>query len=229
MKNAIINLPDDDIVCFIDAYDVLAFANTQEILEKFKGMNCNIALSGELNCYPTKNINKYNDIYKGEKLPSNFKYVNSGGYIGYKKSIIDLYDWKSLEEIHEICKVGGDQTYFTEYFLEFANNPVVNIKIDVQQRIFQSMNKIEFGDFEFINGRIHNKILDQYPCFIHFNEFGFYKMQILNLDNYQREPVLIFFLNKIKMSYNTHIEKINCALPFIMLIDGIPQYSLPQI
>jgi hypothetical protein len=36
---------------------------------------------------------------------TNFRYVNSGGYIGYKHAIQSLYDWKTIEEIEEISKL----------------------------------------------------------------------------------------------------------------------------
>ena len=229
MKKSISHLPDDAIVCMIDAYDVLVYANEEEILKKFKEYDCNILFSGELTCYPEKNVEKYNEIYKKTKLPCNFKYVNSGGYIGYKKSVMNLYDWKPLNEIHKICDVGGDQTYLTQYFLEHANDPNVNVKIDMEQKIFQSMCKIEFGDFEFIQGRLHNKILDQYPCFVHFNGYSIYNLEILNLHNSKKENALQVFMKHQKKSLEINaIEHLHYVVPFFIMIDGVTQHNKPQ-
>jgi hypothetical protein len=171
MNNAIRDIPDNDIVCFIDAYDVLLFTDENEILEKFREYDCDLLLSAELNCYPGENMPRYNDVYNHlamEKM-TNFKYVNSGGYIGYKRALQELFNWKPVEEIIDIIQLGGDQNYFTEYYLEFACLPEKRIKIDMFQRIFQSVYKMYFEDIEFKNGRVVNSVLCETPCFVHFN------------------------------------------------------------
>ena len=231
MMELIQGIPDDDIVCFIDAYDVLSFSGTAEILSKFKEYNCKLVLSGELTCYPERYQGRYNEIYAAKTdyiPPSNFKYVNSGGYIGYKKSIMDLLLWKPLDEIRVICEKGGDQNYFSEYYLEYGLDEEKKLKIDVGQQIFQSMNKIEFGDFDFISGRLHNKILNVFPCFSHFNGFNAYKMQILNLNSYAREQCCDVFNNKVKESLISGYEILHYSVPFFILIDGVLQPNIPQ-
>ena len=203
MKQAIQNIPDDDIVCFIDSYDVLLFTDENEILSKFYSYDCDVLLSSELNCYPGENMPRYNDVYNNlamEKM-TNFKYVNSGGYIGYKRAIQDLFNWKPVEEIVEIIKLGGDQNYFTEYYLEFACIPEKRIKIDMFQRIFQSIYKMYFEEIEFKNGRFVNTILNETPCFVHFNGYGGYYYQIYDSYNH-RYDIRTFFLNYVELSKN---------------------------
>jgi hypothetical protein len=53
MLDTIKNIPDDDVVCFIDAYDVLINSTAYDILEKFKSYNCRLLLGAELNCFPS--------------------------------------------------------------------------------------------------------------------------------------------------------------------------------
>ena len=231
MMNLLKDIPDDDIVCFIDAYDVLSFSGQAEILSKFKEYNCKLVLSGELTCYPDKYQGRYNEIYaiKTDYIPpSNFKYVNSGGYIGYKKAIMELLLWKPLEEIHIICEKGGDQNYFSEYYLEYGLDNDKGLKIDVGQQLFQSMNKTEFGDFEFINGRLHNKILNNFPCFAHFNGFNMYNMQIVNLHSFVKEQCCEVFLNKVKASIVSGYESLHYSVPFFITIGGVLQENIPQ-
>jgi hypothetical protein len=203
MKQAIQNIPNDDIVCFIDSYDVLLFTDENEILSKFHNYHCNLLLSAELNCYPGENMGRYNELYNqlGISYMTNFKYVNSGGYIGYKHAIQDLFDWKPVEEIIEIIKLGGDQNYFTEYYLHFANVPEKRIKIDMFQRIFQSVYKMFFEDIEFKNGRVVNTVLCEKPCFVHFNGYGGYYYQIYDVYNYGRD-VRTFYLEHSELSKN---------------------------
>ena len=151
---------DDDIICFIDAYDVLINQNLEYLLENFNYYKCNLLIGAELNCYPDKYKEKYPII------ESKYKYVNSGGYIGYKDAIQELFNWKSYDDIYKICSDGGDQSYFTEYFISKHSD---KIKLDTECLIFQNMHLVNWNELSFDNGKIHNKILNKKPCFIHFN------------------------------------------------------------
>ncbi len=158
------NLNDDDIIVFIDAHDVVLNSNKEEFVKKFKSLNCDILFSSELICYPTRYKEKMDDI-----MPSHLesKYLNAGGYMGYVKSIKEMFKWKTEEQINLMCKHGGDQAYFMEYFIN--NYDKVNIKLDIHSTIFQSMIRIPWEHIEFKNGRGYNKNNDSYPCFFHFN------------------------------------------------------------
>jgi len=149
-----------DIICFIDAYDVLINQNVEYLLESFKYYNCDLLIGAELNCYPNKYQNKYPFI------GSKYKYVNSGGYIGYKHAIQRMFNWKSYDMIHNICADGGDQSYFTEYFISEHSDKT---RLDTECLIFQNMHLVNWNEISFDNGKVYNKILNKKPCFIHFN------------------------------------------------------------
>jgi len=163
VQNQLELLEDTDIICFIDAYDVLVNNTESDILKKFYSYQCNLLIGAELNCYP--------EIYKNyfPNTSTNSKYVNSGGYIGYVSSLKHLFHWRNMNEIVRISSNGGDQTYFIEYYLNNYLNPELNIKLDDKSLIFQNMHWIDWNDLEFINGKVNNRILDTWPCFIHFN------------------------------------------------------------
>ena len=152
----------NDIVCFIDAYDVLAVGSYDEIVEKFKSYNCDLLLGSELNSFPEH----YKNHYPTMQSPTNYLYVNSGGYIGYAHAISKLMLWKDHTTIERICENGGDQTYFIEYFLQ---NPSEKIRLDTYQKIFQNMHWVSWNEFYIQNGRFVNTILNEKPCFIHYN------------------------------------------------------------
>ena len=184
-------LPDTDIVCFIDGYDVIVNNSTENILEKFYSYNCKLLIGAELNCYP--------EIYKN-KFPKNdikLKYVNSGGYIGYVSSIKDVFYCKPTNEIIQICQNGGDQSYFIEYYLNNLNNQY--IKLDNKSLIFQNMHWIDWNELCFIDGKVYNTILNSYPCFIHFNG-GTWQQN-------NRENIMPIFLEKIKSKLNDDLKK----------------------
>jgi hypothetical protein len=172
---------DDDIICFIDAYDVLVNQNLEYLLENFKNFNCDLLMGAELNCYPMK----YKDNYPF--INSKYKYVNSGGYIGYKYALQDLFIWKSYDIIYEICSDGGDQSYFTEYFISKHSD---KIRLDTECIIFQNMYLVNWDELSFENGKLYNKILNKKPCFIHFNG-GTWQQH--NLEN-----IMPIFIEKIK-------------------------------
>jgi hypothetical protein len=187
---------DNDIVCFVDAYDIIV-SNVEDIYNRFIKYNCNILFSSEFICFPYSNIEGYTNI----NSKTNFKYLNSGGYIGYKKNIYEMLKYRTLEEIYILCKNGGDQNFFTQYYLNNKINNEINIKLDTNQEIFQSMCCVNFYDFELHNGYVYNKILEIYPCFIHFNGFGdndiknaIYKHKYIN--------IIEEFLQRLIMSIN---------------------------
>ena len=162
-KEFLDTVDDNDIVCFIDAYDVLSLGSYNEIVDKFKSYDCDLLLGAELNSYPEHYKNLYPSI---QPYTTNFLYINSGGYIGYKHAIYKLFHWKDNTTIEQMCKNGGDQAYFIEYFLQ---NPSNRIKLDTWQKVFQNMHWVSWNEFYIHRGRCVNVILNEKPCFIHFN------------------------------------------------------------
>ena len=163
--NAIKELPDSDIVCFIDGFDVLAVSgSSDEILQKFLSYDCDILFGAELNCWP----GDYNGKYPAMNIKGRYRYLNSGGFIGYKKAVMELYTWKALDEIVEICKTcGGDQGYCIEYFL--ANYSTKKLKLDSRVEIFQNMFSVSWDEIYMSEGRVYNSVMASKPCFLHFN------------------------------------------------------------
>ena len=156
MKEAIKDLPSDSIICFMDGYDVLVTGDAEEIMTKFKEFNCDLVFSSELNCWPGEYLEKY--------PPGTRRFLNSGGYIGKQHALMDLFNWRTPEQIEEKCKAASDQGYCAEYYLETGK-----IVLDLQSRIFQSMYFISWDEIQFVYGRPFNTVMKQSPCFLHFN------------------------------------------------------------
>lgn len=183
IDNIIKKHDDNDIICFIDAYDVLINNNLEYLLEKFKYYNCELLIGAELNCYPSH----YKYMYPN--IVSKYKYVNSGGYIGYKYAIQELFSWKSYNDIYKICSNGGDQSYFTEYFISKQSD---KIKLDSECLIFQNMHLVNWNELFFENGKLCNAIMKTTPCFIHFNG-GTWQQN-------NHENIIPIFIEKIKLT-----------------------------
>jgi hypothetical protein len=188
MDNIIKKHSDNDIICFIDAYDVLINQNLDYLLKNFNYYNCDLLIGAELGCYP----DKYKDCY--HFINSKNKYVNSGGYIGYKYALQNLFNWKSIDNIYHICSDGGDQSYLTEYFI---SNHSDKIRLDVECLIFQNMHLVNWNELNFNNGKLYNKILNKFPCFIHFNGGSWQQ------NNY--ENIMPIFIEKMKSTFENKI------------------------
>jgi len=165
IKEFLQNIPETDILCFVDAYDVLGLCDKDEILKKFYSFNCELVIGAELHCYPEWNKQQYPQV----KSSTNYDYVNSGGYIGYKRAISKMFNWKPLNDAISMCSndSGGDQNYVTLYYI--SNHSTENILLDRECNIFQNMHLVDWNEIYFRNGRVVNKILEKTPCFLHFN------------------------------------------------------------
>jgi hypothetical protein len=122
-------------------------------------------------------------------VDSKYKYVNSGGYIGYKYAIQELFNWKSYDDIYKICSNGGDQSYFTEYFISKHSDKV---NLDSKCLIFQNMHLVNWNELIFENGKLYNTIMKTKPCFIHFNG-GTWQQN-------NHENIMPIFIEKMKLT-----------------------------
>lgn len=98
----------DHIVLFTDSYDVVFCASPKEILSKFRDMRSEIVFSTEKTCWP--------DESKADEYPtidSDYKFLNSGGFIGYANKILEIIDT-------EVPIESDDQLFYTNVFLQNA-------------------------------------------------------------------------------------------------------------
>jgi hypothetical protein len=198
MKTAIATLPPDDIVCFVDAYDVLVNEDESEIIRRFKSYDCDLLFGVELNCYP--------DTYKSDLDSVNtiegnlYKYINTGGYIGYTKAVKDMFEWKNDAELKAICDRGTDQAYGIEYFLSNVNTK--QLKLDIECKLFQNMHLVSWNELEFRNGHMYNIVMEVSPCFIHFNGGTF--------QTNTRENIMpVFIQKKVETKLTTKRESLD--------------------
>ena len=149
-------LPDDHIVLFVDGYDVLFLANKEMILQKFLAFNVPFVISAEKGCFSAA-INYPNS-------PTPFRYINSGGYIGYAGFI------KKMLQAIEINEPLSDQGQLTRYFLE-NNFPFT---LDYYSQIFLCLYDARDGEIV-IDDRlqlVHCLATNSDPCIIHDNGYN---------------------------------------------------------
>lgn len=167
LKNEIINYNDNDIILFTDSYDVIFLAYEDEILLKFKKFNCDLLFSAETVCWPVKNMNIY---FNSDSI---YKYLNSGGFIGYAKTIKNILK-KKCEDTDD------DQLYYQKIYINNNNN----IKLDNYCDIFQTSHPNILDKIKIKNNRIINNIYNTNPCHFHGNGNDKIKVNFNNICNY---------------------------------------------
>jgi hypothetical protein len=82
MKEYCRRLPDDDLVLFVDAFDVLILADKENIVSRFLSLNVPMLMSTEINCWPSNTTAPFHP-----ETSSPFKYINTGAYMGFAKAV----------------------------------------------------------------------------------------------------------------------------------------------
>ena len=112
---------------FVDATDTNFFRNPSDIVEVFKSFNKSIVFCGEKELWPST---QYTHLYDNKIRKGPFKYLNSGGYIGYTDRIVEHLE-NIVEKDYE-GRVEDQSTWTIEYLLSD------DIEIDSEGKIFFS-------------------------------------------------------------------------------------------
>ncbi|XP_047492895.1 procollagen-lysine,2-oxoglutarate 5-dioxygenase 1-like [Penaeus chinensis] len=162
------------IIMFSDSYDVIFTDGKNAILERFDKLNAQVVFAAEDYCWPNKNL-----ASQYPRVPFGYKYLNSGGFIGYAP---DVY---KVVTAHEIKNEDDDQLYYTEIFLDEKLRKLYGMKLDTQAKIFQNLNG-QYGDvsmkFDEDDTVIVNTVYQSSPVVIHGN--GPSKILLNSLGNY---------------------------------------------
>jgi len=88
--NFLDNIKDDEILIFVDSYDVIALRNSKHIIETFKAFKKNIVVGAEWYCGSSKNCKSLDNLWKLKLRPYR-QYVNCGFVMGYAKHLKTMY------------------------------------------------------------------------------------------------------------------------------------------
>jgi len=155
----------DEVILFADAYDSLFVQNEQTILQKFREAGEKIIFSTEKLCHPDKKLMP--------KYPSKnglWRFLNSGGFIGWSKDLYRLLDdvVKYNEHIDAPTEkmARNDQYIWTRFYL---SNPD-RINLDYDCSIFQSILWTNpTRELDFSKSGVVNQKTGHDPCMLHFN------------------------------------------------------------
>ena len=169
---------DERIIVFSDCYDAVISCSPHEIISKFKEIqymtNCDVLFSSEALIWPDSSLDSR---FPEQKTP--YKYLTSGGFIGSIKSLKKLTktDIKSSDD---------DQLYYQlEYLRSVEGEHELNIKLDAEAHIFQTLSSHFYDiNIDYNKSKVVNDLTKSRPLIIHGNGGPDSKMFLNKLCNY---------------------------------------------
>lgn len=175
LKEALQNMKtEEQILLFIDSYDVVFASGPKELLKKFQQAKHKVVFSSESLIWPDRHLeDKHPHVREGNR------FLGSGGFIGYLPNIKEMVaNWTG--EAND-----SDQLFFTKIYTDPDKRKFFNITLDSKCRLFQNLHgALDEVVLKFENGQVRarNVMHDTLPAIIHGN--GPTKLQINYLGNY---------------------------------------------
>jgi len=157
VKNYIKFLSDNDIVLFVDGYDVFINDSKETILERFKGFGVDVLFAAEKACWPSKELAGF-----FPKSDTEYNYLNSGVYIGYVHAIKKLLD-------QDIDDSEDDQLFLQKQYIKAKVSNELSIALDHENYLFQCLAGAENDLRIQKNKQIINTATKCCPCILHGN------------------------------------------------------------
>jgi len=163
LKKELENLNDDDVIFFVDGYDVIFMTGTEEIERKWKDAECKVLFGAEKVLWPDRSIED-----KFPKENETYRFLNSGNFMG------EVGELKKITN-EDLKDSDDDQLY---YQLKFLSGDF-DFKLDYKANIFQciafcadieeAVNVSFQRELQIENDRIKNIEHNSYPCSFHGN------------------------------------------------------------
>ena len=144
-------LPDNDVVLFTDAYDVFFVTDLDNIVRRYMDFSVEILFSAEKACWPDESM--------AEKHPpaeTDYKFLNSGGFIGRVGALKDLFSEELLASDDDQLYIQRIWTYDTSRW---------SMALDYEQYIFQTNE----SNLTIRNKQLWNDFTGCYPAIYHGN------------------------------------------------------------
>ena len=150
---------DNDIVLFMDGYDVLVNDDLATVVQRLHDMESDVVFAAEKTCWPDASIS--------DQFPeshTDYKYLNSGLYVGKAGALKQLF-------ADTIADHEDDQLYMQKQFLNKSRLDSLNItaKLDVENYIFQCVARTKDAIRIKPNRQLLNIDTRCCPCILHGN------------------------------------------------------------
>eukprot|EP00741_Cyanophora_paradoxa_P005379 tig00000881_g5217.t1 len=123
------DIHDDDVVMFVDAFDVIfAPTSAEEILAKFFETGCEVVFAAEYFCWPRPEMKE-----RYPEVTTPYRFINSGLYIGYARTIRRYLGNCG----RPFDTLSDDQAFYTHVY--FNPPPSKKMCIDYKNDLFMCM------------------------------------------------------------------------------------------
>ena len=158
LKEFITKIDPNEIVIFVDGYDVVQKRDDLSIFENiFAGSGFDLIFSAETYCWPNPWIAYQFPMVPLAKVGPSimYRFPNSGTFVGRAHAIKKMLEWDTYRISHD------DQGYVHDFFLR---NRDVKVGLDVEQVLFQTGTGVRWwvidqsqAWFVHFNGKSHHK------------------------------------------------------------------------
>lgn len=153
IRESIKNLPDKDIVLFVDGYDVFFLSSIDDIVERFLGFNKKVVFAAEKNCWPDGEMSEH---FPDPPMETPYKFLNSGTFIGTVEGVKAFL-------MHPVQDDDDDQEVFHGRFCHQYDVGIRDYELDYEGYIFQTDDEnVQLSGSEILNGMCS-------PCVYHGN------------------------------------------------------------
>ena len=149
VKEYLKDLPEEDIVLFVDGYDTFLSAPVETIVDRYIEQNAEVVFAAEKDCWPDDSIRENFD------LSQPYPFLNSGCYIGTVKALKAIME-QPIQD-HE-----DDQLYIQNHY----NTVNYNVVLDYGQYLFMTMDE---NNLRIRNADTFNEKTRTYGCVVHGN------------------------------------------------------------
>jgi len=154
------NYDENEVILYLDSFDVFPLAGPDEVYEKYKSFNADILFSYEKNCWP--NVLNIDRFYPKKD------YINCGIYMGVNSKIRKIMDYSfAFDTIQFYC----DQHAWS--LLTRLIRDGIKVEVDLKSNIALSLNDRDISGYGIVEDRLMNFNDNTKPCFIHGNNNSF--------------------------------------------------------
>jgi hypothetical protein len=174
MKNYLRSLNEDEVVCFVDAFDVVVLEDAPTIEGKFLelvgGDTNKILISKEQYSHNgfENGILSYLQSFVFTKCKS--EYINSGTYIGTSSTLLRIF--QGICDEFKCTPKADDQRLLQDYCVKHNDTFVIDNKCNMFLVINSTISKIKDGEYDI--SFLGNKLVyqnDTFPAFFHGNGY----------------------------------------------------------
>lgn len=174
LREAIQNVDDNDVILFVDGYDVFINDNLESIVDQYLRFHKKVVFAAEKTCWPNVELA---DQFSQTKHKNNF--LNSGCFMGVASEIKRMLS-------DAIDDADDDQLYYQKAFLSRS----YDVCLDHNCRLFQCVAADEDIIAVTDEAKVYNEQTDTFPKIIHGNGGEYSKEKFDHTYHLVFQPIL---------------------------------------